>query len=296
MNNTKTNTAGARTHLETTLHRYRFDVSKPEDKEQYAAMVARIKKDGGKARGKWMNAWGGDGKRERSKDNTSETVQLETSCLFDNQWNSETERLFDWYEEYPALIGKQFKIGHWLEITPEMAAARTECRKCGYCGKQYGPLHEMPVPADGFCRACLDSPYLKEADLHLLRLLPLTDRRARLPLSADERAALLPIYVERQTTGSDSRAKARRDKERADVLKKYESETSAATTERDGLLWLWDKGLSLDNVIYYSHTGTFSFGWRSPVSESVKSRILDVISEFPFPYEIKSEGRTLSAV
>lgn len=69
-------------------------------------------------------------------------------------------------------------------------------------------------------------------------------------------------------------------------------DTRNATTERDGKLWIWDHGFSLDNVIYYSHTGRFCFGWRQPVSDSVASKLLDVMSEFPFPYTIKSESKT----
>lgn len=52
------------------------------------------------------------------------------------------------------------------------------------------------------------------------------------------------------------------------------------------MIWLLDHGLPLDNVIYYSHTDKFGFGWRSPVSPEVKSKILDLMSEFPFNYEI----------
>jgi len=53
-------------------------------------------------------------------------------------------------------------------------------------------------------------------------------------------------------------------------------------------------GIKIDNCIYYSHTDRFSFGWRSPVSAEVVSEILNVISEFPFLYEIKcDDGKTL---
>lgn len=79
------------------------------------------------------------------------------------------------------------------------------------------------------------------------------------------------------------------------MLSKYESEKRSNEIEKEGMLWLWDKGFSLDNVIYYSHTGKFGFGWRSPLSDVVASKLLDIISEFPFPYEIKSESKTYAA-
>lgn len=189
-----------------------------------------------------------------------------------------------------------------------MAEARRLTLKCRHCGHQYGPWHDPlpePMPGPGlvlFCSRCLDSEYLEPKDLKLLRLSSVTDQEVNkrgtvAELTEQERAWLMPRYVTRQTTGHDSRSNQRRQKQRADVLKKFEEETAAATAERDGMLWLWDKGLSLDNVIYYSHTGKFSFGWRSPVSAEVESKLLDVISEFPFPYEIKTaSGKKLEAV
>lgn len=274
--------------MKTTLHHYSFDISKPEQKKLYFAMVHEIESNGPEARGHKMHSI--SDRFKASKAGTSEPVEIETECVFDNQWNSTTDRLFDWFEEAifrNGIENKTVKRGHWLEITPEMASLRTNTFKCGYCGKHYGPNHEEK-PSDGFCRACLDNSYLTEDRLHLLRLLPLVGHQDRDNLTKEELEHLMPLYVARQTTGKDSRAKAKRDKERADVLADYDSTTKAATIERDGFLWLWDHGMNLDNVIYYSHTGVFCFGWREPVSASVESAILDFISEFPFAYEIKS--------
>lgn len=278
--------------MKTRLHHFAFQL--PRDAAAYAEMVHKIEASGPEGRGHKMHSL--SDRFDYSKAGTVEDVELDPSYLFENQWN-ETEasgnrRLFDWFEEAIFVNGREntnSKRGHWLEITAEMAAARSECRKCGYCGKHYGPLHE-PIPGD-FCTACLDSPYLKEGELHLLRLLPLVGLQQRDKLTEGERAALMPAYIDRQTTGSDSRAKARRDNQRASVLAEYEKDARNATAERDGKLWLWDRGFDLENVIYYSHTGKFCFGWRSPLSDSVVSKLLDVISEFPFPYEIKGESR-----
>lgn len=59
------------------------------------------------------------------------------------------------------------------------------------------------------------------------------------------------------------------------------------------MLWLIDNGLgqlAADSVIYYGHKEQFCFGWRKPLSAGEVSRLLDVISEFALPYEIKCEG------
>lgn len=279
--------------MKTKLHHYSFPSAKHPG---YIAMVREIESNGPEGRGRQMHCFGsGEFNAElNDKQNagTIEEVELDPSCLFENQWNetdaSGNRRLFDWYLEY--LSNSSQKRGHWLEITAEMTAARSETKKCGYCGKHYGPYHE-PAPGE-FCTACLDSAYLKEGELHLLRLLPLVGLQDRGKLTSSERAALLPLYVERQTTGADSRAKQRRDKQRADVVKEYASDSANIKAEHDGKLWLWEKGFDLENVIYYNHTGKFCFGWRSPLSDSVVSKLLDVISEFPFPYEIKGESKS----
>jgi len=273
--------------MKTKLHHYRFSSGSDP---AYKAMCAEIEANGPEGRGHWMHCLAVPG-TSGHKNGEVEEVELDPSHLFENQWNEKgggNRRLFDWYEGIYA--NRNFKSGHWLEITAEMTAARANTLKCGYCGKHYGPYHE-PAPGE-FCTACLDSAYLKEGELHLLRLLPLVGLQDRAKLSDAERAALLPLYVSRQTTGADSRAKARRDKQRADVIADYAKDSANIKAEHDGKLWLWEKGFDLDNVIYYNHTGKFCFGWRSPLSDSVVSKLLDVISEFPFPYEIKGESKS----
>lgn len=285
--------------LKTRIHRYYMDVSNPAEEAKYADMVARIKANGG-GHGKWMKAIGDSKYRSDGAVLTEaiEDVELETEHIFGNQWNGTTERVFDWYEEAIYCNGREnktIKRGHWLEITPEMAAIRREVVTCGYCGKHYGPERDA-APADGFCRKCLDSPYLKETEFHLLRLLPVAETFGgnRQPLTDAERDALLPEYVLRQTTGADSRAAKRRNEQRADVEEKYAKETTAARIEHDGMIWLWEHGFDLANVIYYSHTDRFSFGWREPVCDSVCDKLLEVMSEFPFRYEIKAKRGAFS--
>lgn len=267
--------------VQTKLHRYDFHLADHKHSEAWKTLQKQL--NGRKC----LEMWGDVNGPEDLPDGASETVEdvtIELRHIFNDQWNTTTERVFDWYKFYE-IRGLNRARGHWLEIMPEMREAREKTFGCGYCGKQYGP-HHGEAPTDGFCASCLDSPYLKETELHLLRLRPMSeDRGLRAPLNADERAALLPRYVDRQTTGADSRAAQRREKQRRDVIEKADKEIQNATSERDGMLWLWDKGVDLENVIYYNHTSKFSFGWRSPLSPNVKSKMLDVLCEFPFDYE-----------
>src|SRR5574342_721932 len=154
-----------------------------------------------------------------------------------------------------------------------MRDIRRNTHKCGYCGKQE-PAQKGYV----FCPHCIGSAYLKSSELHLLRMMPVEFEGNRAPLTEAEQAHLLPLYKEAQLHGNE------RDKA-----------IYIAETEFKGFTWLMDHGIKTDNCIYYSHTDRFSFGWRNPVDAEFLSELLDVVSEFPFAYEIKTQdGRTLS--
>lgn len=269
--------------MKTTIHRYRFDVSKKDERKAYKALAAKLKATPG--RGHWHHVVADP--KEADRNTASEVVDLETEFLFSNQWNTATQRVFDWYEAiYP---NRDIRSGHYLEITQDMIDIRQNTLKCGYCEK---------LTTEGtFCNKCLDSPHLTEDDLYLIRLLPVIDSFLgnRPDLTADEKRVLLPKYAEAQTTGKSERRKAYMAETREKVTEEARKGIAALETERDGMLWLLDRDFPLDNVIYHSHTDRFCFGWRTPLSESVKSRVLDVLgSEFPYRYEIKCvDGRTL---
>ena len=57
------------------------------------------------------------------------------------------------------------------------------------------------------------------------------------------------------------------------------------------MLWLLDHGVSVENVIFYDHTGRFCFGWKDRgVSPAVASALRDVLCEFPFDYDIQEKA------
>lgn len=227
------------------------------------------------------------------------TVAIDPAHLFTNQWNTADDagdeptrgrRVFNWYEAMrigpgaPVLSGR----GHWLEITNEMRKAQRETVACGFCGKQ------APIATAGvFCPHCIDSPYLKESELYLTRLRPVYEERSRAsrpPLTDSEAAWLVPKYRDAQIHGATERGNARMAKVRTEAVDKARRAIQHAQDERDGVLWLLDHGVSTENVIYYSHTGRFCFGWRRPVTPAEYSALCDVLTEFPFDYDIKREG------
>jgi hypothetical protein len=285
--------------MKTRLHHYWFpSASHPG----YAAELAKIKANA-EGRGQWMHCISSQKDRVNnckadSRNNVvTEDIEIEAKHLFSNQSNTtDGRRVFDHWEEY-FCHGQTCKVGHWMEITPEIAKARVETHNCGWCGNHYGPCHD-PLPADGMCDKCLDGPHLTEDKLFMLRLLPVSAGYVeRQPLTDEELAAIMPRYVERQTTGKDSREAKARAAQLVAIVKEYKEKTEAAKTKHDGMLWLWERNINLDNVIYYSHTDKFSFGWREPVSDAVRDRLLQIMSEFPFGYEIKcKDGSKLEAM
>ncbi len=194
-----------------------------------------------------------------------QTVELETKHLFDNQWNTESLRVFDWTLEALPAYQKHIRRGHWLEQTAEMREIRRNTHRCGYCSHQ-----EAAAKGSVFCPACIDSEYLKESDLFLTRMMPVDSSGEREPLTAAESAHLLPLYRAAQTHGSTERGKARIAKLRESIAEKAKRKIANASTELEGYLWLIENGfgqLAANNVIFYDHTGRFGFGWREPLDK-----------------------------
>lgn len=288
-------------NIATTLHPYRFDISKPQGRADYAALRERAQKGSRAKAPTWvMHHWQADKSLGRWVDShKGETIptEIETKHLFGNQWNTtpiegltdKGLRVWAWAEF--AWENSDIKSGYYIALPAELLTLLDNTSQCGYCGKQ-----EPAAKGYTFCPHCLDSEYLEQKNLHLLRMMPVSFNGNRKPLTEGELAHLLPLYVEAQLHGTTERGRARIAKQRADIIAGREKALKAANTEADGMLWLMDNGVNVGNVIFYNHTGKFSFGWRQPLSGDVLSGLLDIISEFPFPYEIKcADGKTLSA-
>jgi hypothetical protein len=232
-----------------------------------------------------------------SSDANTSTYEVDISAehLFDDQWNTASTddhsgyRVFDWVEYYD-VHNKSAIWGHWLEVTDEMVAARQETKVCRYCWAMYGTKNETHLPGNPvFCEQCLGSPYLKETDLRLLRLVSVDKKHHGKvsDLTQDELDWLKPRYVEAQLRGSEER---RKDK-MAEQRDRLERERELDNMKHDGMKRLLDADLDLTNVIFYSHYPLFKFGWRDKLSPSVAAAIAEKLQEigFPYPIDIASE-------
>lgn len=284
-------------NIKTRLIPYHYDCEIPAENAEYMALVDRLKSQGLKC----FESWGGGKGHYMPFAKFKESglsVELEANQVFDNQWNTtpilgfseKGYRVFDWAQDHPIDFRKSIKRGHYLEQVPEMSELRRNTAACGYCGKQE-PMQKGYV----FCPHCAGSPYLEVKDLFLTRMQAVSKAKDRAPLTEAETAYLLPIYKEAQLHGQGERGIAKMKKARETVESTYSKAIDKAETEHAGFIWLLDKGFTIENVIYYSHTNRFSFGWRNPVASELVDELLQVISEFPFNYEIKcADGRTLA--
>jgi len=95
--------------------------------------------------------------------------------------------------------------------------------------------------------------------------------------------------------GTAEQRQSKIDQARAWLLEHTAKKITELQETQKRMLWLLDHGILTDNAIWYSHRDIVCFGWREKVSPEGVSAILDVISEYPYEYEIKcTDGRTLS--
>jgi hypothetical protein len=291
-----------------TLTAYFFEIDKPEQAAQYAALVEKFKAAGltpwnsympefaSPEKTRFFEFWkmidkaAGRPEPDASRrplvspsGEWSAPVSIELANIFDNQMNSAaplSARLFDWSEAI--VTNKRIKHGYYV-TSDELQQARANTCACGYCGAQY--QHAEPGQ---FCGACLESSYLKRDDLHLLRLRRVSDKStaSRPPLSPEERAEVLPLFEKARIEGLTKRGQERRAKQRADVAADYEKTVKTATIKRDAYTWLLDRGVDLSNVIYYSHTDRFAFGWNNHVEGEELEHLRGILSEFPYAFDL----------
>lgn len=258
--------------MKTVIHQYNYNVSNADEAKAWKTLKADRKAAGARIFSVLDTLASGPCLLEGE-------VELETKHVFDNQWNTaDTDnaqgwRVFDFY--HGIVPNAKIKRGHWLEITDEMREVRRDTMTCGYCGHQ-----ESAAKGAVFCGECLGSEYLKLEELHLLRLLPAGERHEkRAELSDVESAHLLPLFQVEHQKMLDRKAVQKRER--------HEKDLANARHEHESMLWLLDHGWDTENVIYYSHKDSFTFGWRRELTYAEVQRLLEIITEFPGAYVIK---------
>jgi hypothetical protein len=270
--------------MKTVLHYYSFDTKNQSERDLWLALCDKLRAMG-------LNCFTSYSKDhyEFYKDHIApldgKEVTLETEHLFDNQWNTaptETStsglRVFDWAEDFN-YDRRNFKKGMWLEQTEEMSIIRKETWACQYCGAQY---HN---PTAAFCIKCIGGEHLTEDHLHLLELKPIIGKyrtNGAVPES------ILTLYRSEQLIARKKRLEEAQKRK----LEQLDKDIQNAIKEKEAFTWLIEHNVDFNNVIFYSHTDTFSFGWRNQLSvveaEKLEAILLQGFSD-RYKFEIKRQ-------
>ena len=93
------------------------------------------------------------------------------------------------------------------------------------------------------------------------------EERFLLTLSEEERANMEKLIKEGLYTKENiekRKEEARKEdltKKRADICARYDKDISKAEREKKIMLYIFDSGISTENVIYYNHSNTVTFNW-----------------------------------
>ncbi len=275
-------------NLKTTITSFYFNISVPAEAEAYKALCDKF----ASLHIKCFEACGNGSHYNSAVNGLS--IELETQHIFDNQWDTSPItsisgkglRVFDFAMDYLPNGNKNIKKGHYLDITPAMLAIRKNTYACGYCGKQTR-AKPSKILVEQFCSHCLDSQYLTQDQIKLLRLQPVSTNKDRPALSQPEQDILYPLYKQAQIYGVAERGQERIAKLRTDLLTGRDKTIDQANTKYSGFTWLLDAGINTDNCIYYNHTNRFCFGWRTPIDDMYKGELEQALVNFPFDYDIK---------
>lgn len=124
------------------------------------------------------------------------------------------------------------------------------------------------------------------------------EERFTLTLSDEERANMGKLIKEGFYTKEniekrkEEARKAALIKKRADICARYDKDIMEAEREKIVMLYIFDSGVSTDNVIYYNHTNTVRFNWKNydkKVSQEDFIAFLNSVDYSKLPEGIKFE-------
>ena len=210
--------------------------------------------------------------------------EIEEKHLFSNQYNTKGKdghngyRIFEYCEKLSNIDCKKMQSGYYIfKGIEEIRELQARTKVCGYCGAQYV---DQKIE---WCNQCLGSEYLEIDNLPLLFLVNVRDKwgfdRSNVVIPAD--------MLEEMKARQQVARKIRLQKEQEQKKESLAQGVIDAEKERKAFTWLIDQDLDYKNVIYYSHTGIFCFGWRDSIPEDKRADLHRILAGFPYTYEIK---------
>jgi DNA-directed RNA polymerase subunit RPC12/RpoP len=258
---------------------YNIDISNEEGKRLYANLIVKIKSLG----------------HDRPFDSLYQSEEfakypkeatVETDFLFENQFNTkEGQRLFDWREPtvYNGNVRSRRRFGYYISEGLELLnEVRRTQYACGYCGKRYdmskGTTQE-------FCDACLSSEYLTKERLELLYLVPVIYNDKKAHEIRKKSAKTVPFSWSEIEKKQEIARRERLKREAARKLERLKAERALKDYEISVQIALLENGIEIDNLIYYSHTGSWCLGWRDPITQAQRedwqNRLFKIADKIP---------------
>ena len=204
---------------------------------------------------------------------------LDLSHVFSNQYNTDKFRVFELHD--PLTVGPRGSCvptcyGYYIEQGIDaIRAYQSKLSVCGYCGVQYHNTKEK------YCLKCVGSEYLTEKDYSLLVLRNIRAKNCPTVKLPPEMIQLINDEQKKSRT-------AKLIKQKAEKLRRLEQDIADAETEHKAFKWLIDRDMDFENVIYYSHTKQFCFGWRNPIGSTDAISLKKKLKGFPYTFDVKT--------
>lgn len=115
------------------------------------------------------------------------------------------------------------------------------------------------------------------------------EERFTLTLSDEERANIEKLikdgfYTKENIEKRKEEArKAALIKKRADICARYDKDIAKAEREKKVMLYIFDSGISTENVIYYDHTNTARFNWKDYDKKYLKKNFATLLIALIIP-------------
>jgi len=268
--------------IKTKLHYYNLNLEDEKQAEEYQELRQKLKNTEG--RGRWLNTWSiSNNDRLRNVNGVVEEVELETSWLSDNQWNTVDKgeekgfRVFDWYEA--VYQNPLFKQGHYLEITQEMIDLRNDTLICPYDGK-------IVKVSDGFKAGDINYDALtafgmKSTSFGMARFTQLMDKSKKgfnLPeLTPKQTKDISQEYIKRNLDIQDEKKYNRTKKDLSEKLKNVNHDIKANQ-------FIYNNNLMSEHIKPFIYKGKINF---NIVDELLREPIELIMKSTEFNYEIK---------
>jgi hypothetical protein len=271
-----------------------WDLSSSETSDEFSARVASLVDTMAPVVFITYPSSGSKDYQGAARSHNNKEVVLETSFLYENQWNSRTPnaRFFDF------VMYENFGLGaityaHALELSEEAINARRSAYKCSFCGRLYRGIDSDldPIEHEGtyFCSSCCGSKYLKDEEHFLLTLAPVKsdigDSLAWVKAYWEERgiepsSIFLPESIPARKKQLDDLEKKRI----ANTKASYAARIHNLEKEAKIKIFIAEKGIDPYLAIVYPHTdpNCAVFGWNEKLSQKEWEKIQEKLKDAPF--------------